>query len=64
MVGLVFTLPALGTGHVGLWWLSGVITVASLLPVVRAGPRNRMAQFGAITFGLVGVGLVCTVSEG
>jgi hypothetical protein len=61
--GLCFTLPALGMGHFWLWWLSGVLTVASLVPVVRFGPRRPLMQFAAIALPLVVVGLVCTVWE-
>lgn len=62
--GLCFTVSALGTGHFWFWWLCGVITVASLTPVVRFGPRHMLAQYGAIVSALVVVGLVCTMSEG
>jgi hypothetical protein len=62
--GLCFTVSALGTGHFWLWWLCGVITVASLTPVARFGPRHMLAQAGAIWLVLVVVGLVCTLSEG
>ncbi len=61
--GLCFTVSALGAGHFWLWWLCGVITVASLTPVVRFGPRNLLAQFAAISLALVMIGLVCTMSE-
>jgi hypothetical protein len=62
--GLCFTLPALGTGHFGWLWLSGIMTVASLVPVVRFGPRNPLALFGAIALAMVVVGLACTLTEG
>lgn len=62
--GLCFTVAALGAGHFWLWWLSGVLTVASLAPVVRFGPRNLPALYGSIVSTLVVVGLVCTLSEG
>lgn len=62
--GLCFTVSALGTGHFWLWWLCGVITVVSLTPVARFGPRHMLAQAGAIWLVLVVVGLVCTLSEG
>jgi hypothetical protein len=62
--GLCFTVSALGAGHFWLWWLSGILTVASLVPVVRFGPRHPLALFGAIALTLVVVGLVCTLSEG
>jgi len=62
--GVSFTISALGAGHFWLWWLCGVFTVASLVPVVRFGPRQMWAQFAAIFLALVVVGLVCTLSEG
>ncbi len=61
--GLCFAFPALGAGHFWWWWLCGVITVASLAPVARFGPRHPLAQYGAIVLALVVVGLVCTLSE-
>ena len=62
--GLCFTLGAMGTGHFAWWWISGVLMTASLVPVLRFGPRNVFAQFGAIALVLVVVGLGCTLSEG
>ncbi len=61
--GLSFTVPALGVGNFGWWWLSGVMTAIALVPVVRYGPRNLWAQFGAIFAVLVVVGMGCTFSE-
>jgi len=62
--GLSFTIPALGVGNFGWWWLSGVITTVALVPVVRYGPRSLWAQFGSIFCVLVVVGMGCTFSEG
>lgn len=62
--GLFFTLPALGVGHFGWYWLSGVLTVAALVPLVRFGPRSMWGQFCAIALVLVIIGLACTLSEG
>ncbi|MGB8259951.1 MAG: hypothetical protein WCE75_06355 [Terracidiphilus sp.] len=62
--GLCFTVSALGAGHFWLWWLAGILIVASLAPVARFGPRNLLAQYGALVLALVVVGLVCTLSEG
>ncbi len=64
LVGLCFTVSALGAGHFGWFWLDGAVTAAALLPVVRFGPRHPAAQFGAILLALVVIGLVCTMSEG
>lgn len=62
--GLCFTISAMGAGHFGWWYLSGVLTVAALVPVVRYGPRGMVAQGGAMFLMLVLIGLVCTLSEG
>jgi len=62
--GLCFTISALGAGHFWLWWLSGILTVAAFLPMVRFGPRHPLALYGAVVLTLVVVGLVCTLSEG
>jgi hypothetical protein len=61
--GLLFSFPALGAGHFALWWLSGVLTLASLVPVLRFGPRHPAAQFAAVYLVLFLVGIVCTLSE-
>ena len=61
--GLCFTISAMGAGHFGWWWLSGVVVAASLVPVVRYGPRSVMGQFGTIFTILMVVGLGCTMSE-
>jgi hypothetical protein len=62
--GLCFTVSAMGAGHFGWWCLSGVLTAAVLVPVVRYGPRGMVAQGGAMFVMLVLIGLVCTLSEG
>jgi hypothetical protein len=62
--GLFFTLPAMGMGHFGWYWLSGVMTAAAFVPVARFGPRNLWGQLGAIFAVLEVVGLGCTWSEG
>jgi hypothetical protein len=62
--GLCFTVSAMGAGHFGWWYLSGVLTAAALVPVVRFGPRSVVVQGGAIFSMLVLIGLVCTLSEG
>lgn len=61
--GLSFTIPALGVGNFGWWWLSGLLTAAALAPVVIYGPRSLWAQFGSIFCALVVVGMGCTFSE-
>jgi len=54
----------MGAGHFGWFYLSGVVMAAALLPVVRFGPRNVLAQFGAIWLAMEIIGLVCVMSEG
>ena len=62
--GLCFTLGAVKLGNFEWWYLSGVVMTASLVPVLRFGPRTMLGQFGAVALVLVVVGLVCTLSEG
>jgi len=64
LAGLCFTIAALGAGHFWLWWLSGILTVAAFVPMVRFGPRHPLALYGAVVLTLVVVGMVCTLSEG
>ena len=61
--GLCFTVSALGAGHFGWWYLSGIVTTAALVPVLRFGVRNLPGQWATIALALVVVGLVCTISE-
>lgn len=62
--GLCFTISAMGAGHFGWWYVSGLLTVAALVPVVRFGPRGMVAQGVTMFVMLVLIGLVCTLSEG
>jgi hypothetical protein len=62
--GLCFTISAMGAGHFGWWYFSGVLTTAALVPVVRFGPRRMVAQGAVMFVMLVLIGLVCTLSEG
>lgn len=62
--GLCFAASALGAGHFGWWYLSGVVITASLVPVARFGARGALAQFAQMFLMLVVIGLICTVSEG
>jgi len=62
--GLCFTISAMGAGHFGWWYLSGVLTAAALVPVVRFGPRGVVAQGATMFVVLLLIGLVCTLSEG
>lgn len=61
--GLFFMVSGTGTGHFGWWWLAGVLTSASLVPVVRFGSRNPFALFGSIALVMVVVGIWCNMSE-
>lgn len=63
LAGLAFTIPALGAGHFGWWWISGILVAASLVLVSRFGPRHLLAQFGATFLVLAVVGTLCTLSE-
>lgn len=62
--GLCFTVSSIGTGHVGWWYLSGVLMSASLVPLVRFGVKGFLAQVAQMFLMLEVIGLVCTVSEG
>jgi hypothetical protein len=61
---LLFIVTAMGTGHYGWAWVSGVVISAALIPVVRYGPRGFAGLFGAFALGLVAIGIWCTMSEG
>ena len=61
--GLPVTVAALGTGHFGLWWLSGILLAMSFVPVARFGPRGALGQFGVIAPVLLIVTVLCTWSE-
>jgi len=61
--GLFLTTSALGAGHFGWWWLSGIMLAASCVPMARFGPRHFLAQFAVLALPLVVVGVVCMMSE-
>lgn len=61
--GLSMTVAALGAGHLGWWYLSGVVLAGAYVPLARFGPRSWWAQFGAIALLQIIVALVCTVWE-
>ena len=61
--GLSFSIAALGAGHFGWWWLSGVLVAAAYVPLARFGPPSWLAQFGMIFGSLFVVAGVCTASE-
>jgi hypothetical protein len=57
--GLPLTIAAAGAGHFGWWWLSGIVLAGAFVPVALFGPRNLLAQFGAIFLTLFVVGSLC-----
>ncbi|HEX6260636.1 MAG TPA: hypothetical protein VFZ51_08265 [Woeseiaceae bacterium] len=61
--GLPISVAALGTGHFGWWWLSGILLAMSFVPVARFGPRGAIRQFGVIAPVLLIVTVLCTWSE-
>jgi hypothetical protein len=61
--GLSLTIAALGAGHFGWWWLSGVVLAAAFVPVVRFGPRRWWTRFLVILPALFVVGSLCTEWE-
>ena len=50
--GLPMTVAGLGAGHVGWWWLSGVLLAIAFVPVARFGPRGVLGQLAVIAPGL------------
>ncbi len=61
--GLASSIAAMGAGHFGWWWLSGVLIAAAYVPLARFGPGSWIAQFGMIFVSLFVVAGVCTASE-
>jgi hypothetical protein len=61
--GLPITIAALGAGHFGWWWLSGIVLTAAFVPVALYGPRNALGQFGVTVPVLAIVTVLCTWSE-
>lgn len=61
--GLAMMIAALGAGHLGWWYVSGVVLAAAYVSVARFGSRSWWAQFGAIALLQVVVALLCTVWE-
>jgi len=61
--GLPITFAALGAGHFGWWWLSGIVLTAAFVPVALYGPRTALRQFGAIAPVLAIITALCTWSE-
>ena len=61
--GLPLTIAALGAGHFGWWWLSGILLAASFVPIAIHGPGGALRQFGVIAPVLLVVAVLCTWSE-
>src|SRR5882672_7282969 len=61
--GLPLLIAAMGAGHFGWWWLSGVVLAAAFIPVALFGPRRPLAQFGVIAPALLIVTVFCTSTE-
>ncbi|MBV8631335.1 MAG: hypothetical protein JOZ83_10450 [Silvibacterium sp.] len=61
--GVGFMLPALGAGHAGWWWLSGVLVTAAFVPIALFGPKTGLGQFGVISPVLLLVSVLTTWSE-
>ena len=61
--GFAFMLPAVGDGHVALWWLSGALLAAAFVPVALYGPKGALAQFAVIAPVLWATSVFCTWSE-
>lgn len=61
--GLPLSVAALGTGHFGWWWVSGILLAMSFVPVARFGPPSALGQFGVIAPVLLIVTVFCTWSE-
>jgi hypothetical protein len=61
--GLPMTIAAMGAGHFGWWWVSGMVLAAAFVPVALFGPRSALGQFGVIAPVLFIVTALCTWSE-
>lgn len=61
--GLPVTIAALGAGHLGWFYLSGVVLAASFVPFACFGPRSIPAQFLRIAPVLLLVTVFCTWTE-
>ena len=61
--GLPLTIAAMGAGHLGWWWLSGILLAASFVPIALYGPRGVLRQLGVIAPVLFVVTVLCTMSE-
>ncbi len=61
--GLAMLFPAVTTGHLGWWYLSGVVLAAAFVPVALFGPRTFWGQLGVILPVLLVITVLTTWSE-
>lgn len=61
--GLPMLIAAMGAGHFGWWWISGVVLAAAFVPVALFGPRSVLGQFGVVAPALAIITVLCTWSE-
>lgn len=61
--GLPMTIAAMGVGHFGWWWLSGIVLAAAFVPVALFGPRRPLGQLGVILPALLIITVFCTWTE-
>lgn len=61
--GLPLTIAAMGAGHFGWWWASGIVLSAAFAPVALFGPRRGLAQLAVIAAVLLLVTVICTWTE-
>jgi hypothetical protein len=61
--GLPLTMAGLGSGHVAVWWLSGVVLAAAFVPVALYGPRGLWGQLAVIVPPIVVITVFCSWTE-
>ncbi len=61
--GVALLLPAMSTGHLAWWYISGVVLASAFVPVALFGPKTILGQFGVIFPVLFIVTVLTTWSE-
>jgi hypothetical protein len=61
--GLSTDLPCLDQRRLAQFWLAGIVSAASFVPVALFGPRRALWQFGVIAPVLMIVTVLCLWSE-
>jgi hypothetical protein len=61
--GLPMSIAAMGVGHFGWWWVSGITLAAAFVPVALFGPRRPLSQLGVILPALLITTVFCTWTE-